>query len=150
MTQIMFETFNVPAMYMATQTVLFLFASGCTTDSVMNSGDGVSHTVPIHEGIDLHHAILRLAGLDPAEYLMKDLIEQGCCFTAVTEREIARVSKRNCATLAWITTQSSNRPAETDKEKTYVSIALKCCSSQVSPVKKPPIPRHFFPLLHEV
>ena len=64
MTQIMLETFDVPAMHMATQTVLFLFASGCTTDSVMDSGDGVSHTVPIHEGFALHHAILRSAGLD--------------------------------------------------------------------------------------
>ena len=62
MTPIMFETFNAPAMYMATQTVLFLFASGRTTDSVMDPGDGVSHTVFIHEGFALHHAILRLAG----------------------------------------------------------------------------------------
>ena len=73
MTQTTFETFNVPATYMATKIVLSLYASGRTTGIMMDSGDGVSHTVSTYEGYALLHAILRfdLAGSDLTEYMMK-------------------------------------------------------------------------------
>ena len=59
MSEIMFETFSTPAAYIANQAVLTLYASGRQTGIVLDSGDGVSHTVPICDGYALPHTIQR-------------------------------------------------------------------------------------------
>jgi hypothetical protein len=45
----MFETLNVPALFVSLQAVLSLYASGRTTGVVLDIGDGVAHSVPVRE-----------------------------------------------------------------------------------------------------
>jgi actin-related protein len=104
MTQIMFETFNVPAFYVNVDAVLALYSTGRITGCVVDSGDGVSHTVPIYEGYALPHAIMRLdlGGRDLTDYLTRlMMVERGCNFyKTFTEREIVRDVKEKLTYVA--------------------------------------------------
>ncbi|XP_033932068.1 uncharacterized protein [Pseudochaenichthys georgianus] len=102
MVEIMFECFNVPFTYVAMQAVLALYAAGRSTGVVFDSGDGVSHSVPVFEGYCLPHAVQRfpLAGVDVTMHLKKLLQEQGVSMRTSAEMEIVREMKERCCCVA--------------------------------------------------
>uniref|UniRef100_A0A8C6MFI5 Actin related protein 1B n=1 Tax=Nothobranchius furzeri TaxID=105023 RepID=A0A8C6MFI5_NOTFU len=100
--EIFFETFNVPALFISMQAVLSLYASGRTTGVVLDSGDGVTHVVPIYEGFAIPHSIMRvdIAGRDVSRYLRLLLRKEGYNFNTSAEFEVVRTIKERACYLS--------------------------------------------------
>ncbi|CAK9061848.1 unnamed protein product [Durusdinium trenchii] len=97
--EIFFETFGCPALFVSAQAILSLYASGRTTGVVLDSGDGVSHAVPVYEGFALPHAVMRsdVAGRDVTEHLLLQLRRTGHVFHTSAEREVVRqIKEKEC------------------------------------------------------
>jgi actin-related protein 3 len=87
--EIMFETFNVPGLYIAVQAVLALCASMLSTregratseitGTVVDSGDGVTHIVPVVSGYVIGSCIkhIPLAGRTITDFIMEQLRARG-------------------------------------------------------------------------
>jgi hypothetical protein len=100
--QILFETFNVPALYTSVQAVLSLYASGKTTGLVLDSGDGVSHAVPVFQGFAIPNSIRRIdvAGRDVTEHLQQLLRKSGRVFHTSAEKETVKHIKETTGYVA--------------------------------------------------
>ncbi|XP_041059993.1 actin-like isoform X3 [Carcharodon carcharias] len=76
-TEIFFEAFQVPSLFLGIQAVLALHSTGKVTGTVIDSGSAVTHVVPIFEGGALDNITQRvyLGGQDLTEYMMRSLAE---------------------------------------------------------------------------
>ena len=93
--ELMFETYNVPALFVSMQAVLALYASGKTTGLVLDCGAGVSTAVPIYEGFAMPHAIRRidLGGRDITRHMVRLLRKAGYNFHTSAEFLTVRAIK---------------------------------------------------------
>jgi centractin len=90
----------VPAVYVAVQGVLSLFETGKSTGIVLDSGDGVTHVIPVYEGYSLAHSCERmdLAGRDVTAHLQTLLRKSGINLNTSAEFELARsIKEKYCA-----------------------------------------------------
>ncbi|KAF0973270.1 hypothetical protein FDP41_008477 [Naegleria fowleri] len=94
---IFFESYNVPKLFFSLQAVLSLYASGSMTGVVLDSGDGVTHSVPIYDGFAIPNAITRIdvAGRDITNYLQILLRKSGYSFHTSSEREVVKSIKES-------------------------------------------------------
>jgi actin-related protein len=120
-TQIMFESFGTPGMYMANQAVLSLYATGRTDGIVLESGENVTYAVPIYEGHAMQHCIERLdiAGNTITEYLAKKLNEStnSSQFDTPGGRDVARQIKKNLCYVGLDFDQEMNKELEPVKSE---------------------------------
>lgn len=93
--QILFETFNVPGVYLATPPALSIYAAGKFTGVVVDCGHSVTQVVPIFDGYALSGSVLRsnIGGKDVTDYLQMLLSERGLHLTTSAEREIVKNMK---------------------------------------------------------
>ncbi|KAI7866342.1 actin family [Spinellus fusiger] len=118
----MFETFHVSSVYLSMQAVLSLYASGCTTGLVLDSGDNTSYAVPIFEGYPIQSSVspIYLAGCDVTNYLTCILNERGHSFTTPAELDIVRNIKETLYYVASDYNQEVQAAAQSsDLEKSY-------------------------------
>jgi actin-related protein 3 len=98
--EIFFETFNVPGLYIAVQAVLALAASWTSkhvqertlTGTVIDSGDGVTHVIPVAEGYVIGSCIkhIPLAGRDITGFVQDFLRDRGEKIPPAESLEVAK------------------------------------------------------------
>ncbi|RCI13018.1 hypothetical protein L249_1095 [Ophiocordyceps polyrhachis-furcata BCC 54312] len=95
MCEVMFDRYGFGGVYVAIQAVLALYAQGLSSGVVVDSGDGVTHIVPVYESVVLNHLTKRLdvAGRDVTRNLIKLLLRRGYALNRTADFETVRQIK---------------------------------------------------------
>lgn len=95
MAEVMFERYDFGGVYVAIQAVLALYAQGLSSGVVVDSGDGVTHIVPVYESTVLNHLTRRLdvAGRDVTRNLIALLLRRGYALNRTADFETVRQIK---------------------------------------------------------
>jgi len=121
MAQIMFETFNTPAVHVVPSPLLGLYASGRATGIFVDIGEGLTGVVPVYKNHALPHAISRSStgGRSVTECLMSILNDvQPHSFTTTAEREVVRSMKESLGYVAFdFEAEMANAVASTSLER---------------------------------
>ena len=101
--EIMFEHYEFSALYIAIQAVLTLCAQGLVTGIVLDSGDGVTHTLPVYDGYCCEHLIgrMNLAGREVTDHLINLLLMRGYSFNRSADIETVRFIKEKFCYVAY-------------------------------------------------
>ncbi|KAF8348013.1 actin binding protein [Amanita rubescens] len=115
MCEVMFEEYGFGGVYVAIQAVLTLYAQGLTTGVVVDSGDGVTHIVPVYDGFSMPHLTRRLdiAGRDVTRYLIKLLLMRGYAFNRTADFETVREIKEKLCYVSYDLEQDTKLSEET-------------------------------------
>jgi actin, other eukaryote len=121
MCELLFEKFSCPSIYLANNAVLSSCASGLVTSLIVTSGDGVTHTVPVHEGNAISEAIKTsdIAGKDLTNYLMKLLNDKGNSYNTNAEKEIIQQAKEKICFAAFDFDQEMEKSKKGENDKTF-------------------------------
>ena len=100
--EIMFEKYGFQGCHQAIQAMLTLYAQGLLTGVVVDTGDGVTHVVPVYEGFVPPHLIRRLdvAGRHITQYMIKLLLLRGYAFNRTADVETVRQVKEDLCYVA--------------------------------------------------
>lgn len=103
MADVMFNKFGWGGLTFEIQALLSLFSEGLSTGLVMDSGDGVSHTIPVSDGYVLDDYIQRLnvAGSHVTQYLGKLLLFSGYAFNSSSDYEVLRTIKETACYVSY-------------------------------------------------
>ncbi len=103
MCEVMFDRYGFGGVYVAIQAVLALYAQGLSSGVVVDSGDGVTHVVPVYESVVLNHLTRRLdvAGRDVTKQLINLLLRRGYAFNRTADFETIRQIKEKCCYVSY-------------------------------------------------